>query len=541
MKVFAASVLIASVAAAPVGLNSKLIGTKNKFALFKEKFNKNYRGAELASRFQTFVANDAMIAKHNAKGLSWTLGHNEFSDMTWAEFSSGRVNGHKPNQFRAKQFQTSEELTSPAADSVDWVAQGAVTPIKDQGQCGSCWAFSTIGSIEGAYQIATGELLSLSEQDLVSCDHNGDQGCNGGLMDNAFDWVISGDGICSEADYPYTSGGGDSGSCVSSCSPAVVLTGYTDVANEDGMLAALNVGPVSVAVEADKSAWQFYSSGVLDDAGCGTSLDHGVLAVGYGTDGKDYYNVKNSWGSSWGESGYIRLVRGKNQCGIASAASYATGAAAAAPPAPTPPTIAPPPTPATAFDSEFEMMLVSQAGKGPAWVVQQVWDRANQRFYQYEIAKGADSEFSQWAILDWKQGRLFQADAHYTAAPGETVDPNRVDHCLEIPFEETTIPLDFPGTLFKNFVSSADTTCGRFTDLECFTADTWVDQPTNTVCKDPITKDTKCIKDFNFVQADSLEVFQYKPSVPLDKFFNLNYTACKFPGPDYKFETQFGK
>jgi len=171
-------------------------------------------------------------------------------------------------------------------------------------------------------------------------------------MDNAFGYIKE-SGICTEGDYPYTSGGGNSGTCKTACTPAATLTGFTDVANEAGMIAALNVGPVSVAVEADKSAWQFYSGGVLDDASCGTSLDHGVLAVGYGTDGKDYYNVKNSWGASWGESGYIRLVQGKNQCGIASAASYPTGASQIAPPAPTPApaptaptTPAPPTTPA---------------------------------------------------------------------------------------------------------------------------------------------------------------------------------------------------
>jgi len=344
MSAITSALLVAAVAGTQISLDSKFIDVKTKFNLYKEKFSKNYSDEEHSSRFSTFVANDAKITKHNAKGKSWTLGHNEFSDMTEAEFSAARINGYKASQ-RPKNYATA--TNAAVADAVDWVAAGAVTPVKDQGQCGSCWAFSTTGSFEGAYQIATGDLVSFSEQDLVSCDHDGDQGCNGGLMDTAFGYIKE-SGICTEGDYPYTSGGGDSGSCKTACSPAATLTGFTDVANEAGMIAALNVGPVSVAVEADKSAWQFYSGGVLDDASCGTSLDHGVLAVGYGTDGKDYYNVKNSWGASWGESGYIRLVQGKNQCGIASAASYPTGAGPVAPPAPTPAPAPTPPTPAPA-------------------------------------------------------------------------------------------------------------------------------------------------------------------------------------------------
>lgn len=183
-------------------------------------------------------------------------------------------------------------ITDVAA-SIDWVAKGAVTPVKNQQQCGSCWAFSTTGAIEGAYFVASGKLESLSEEDLVQCDHNGDQGCQGGLMDNAFDWV-SENGICSESAYPYTSGGGTTGTCKTGCSAVVTITGHTDVPSkdEDALKAAVSKQPVSVAIEADKSAFQLYSGGVLDSAACGTSLDHGVLVVGYGTDGKDYWKVK---------------------------------------------------------------------------------------------------------------------------------------------------------------------------------------------------------------------------------------------------------
>merc|ERR1711881_802375 len=175
--------------------------------------------------------------------------------------------------------------------------------------------------------------------DLVQCDHNGDQGCQGGLMDNAFSWVQQ-NGICSETAYPYTSGGGQTGTCKKGCSPVVTITGHTDVParNENALKAAVSKQPVSVAIEADKSAFQLYRSGILDNAGCGTNLDHGVLVVGYGTgSGKDYWKVKNSWGATWGEEGYIRMVRNKNQCGISNMASYPTGAEAAPPPVlPTP-------------------------------------------------------------------------------------------------------------------------------------------------------------------------------------------------------------
>merc|ERR1712070_1340603 len=225
------------------------------------------------------------------------------------------------------------------------VSKGAVTPVKNQQQCGSCWAFSTTGSMEGAYQIASGKLESLSEEDLVQCDHNGDQGCSGGLMDNAFTWV-SENGICSESSYPYTSGSGRTGTCQKGCSPVVTITGHTDVPamDEDALKAAVSKHPVSVAIEADKSAFQLYRSGVLDSSSCGTNLDHGVLVVGYGTlDGKDYWKVKNSWGGSWGLDGYVLMAEGKNMCGIAQQPSYPTGASGLGPVTPTP---APVPTPA---------------------------------------------------------------------------------------------------------------------------------------------------------------------------------------------------
>merc|ERR1711879_578354 len=157
-------------------------------------------------------------------------------------------------------------------------------------------------------------------------------GCQGGLMDNAFGWIKE-NGLCSEDSYPYTSGGGATGTCQKSkCSPAVTITGYTDVPakDEDALKTAVAQQPVSVAIEADKSVFQLYRSGVLDSASCGTKLDHGVLIVGYGTEsGKDYWKVKNSWGPTWGMEGYLLMSRGNNMCGIAQQPSYPTGAKAA--------------------------------------------------------------------------------------------------------------------------------------------------------------------------------------------------------------------
>jgi len=346
-------------AAVEAMLDSPLIAANDKWGIWKHSFSKMYGTTDAEdTAFDAFEANDRLIKEHNAKeGITFTLGHNVYSDLTWDEFATLYVSGMEsnPNLRREKNVDPLMEGVEATADAVDWVTKGAVTPVKNQQQCGSCWAFSTTGSFEGAYQIATGNLVSFSEQMLVSCDNpsNGgtDQGCSGGLMDNAFKWIESKGGICTEDAYPYTSGSGQSGTCKTQCSPAATLGGFTDVASGDekALLAAVEKNPVSVAIEADKSAFQLYKSGVFTSvAQCGTQLDHGVLAVGYGTDGANaYWKVKNSWGTSWGEEGYIRMIRDQDCCGIASQPSYPTGVKALAPaPTPTPgPTPTPTPTP----------------------------------------------------------------------------------------------------------------------------------------------------------------------------------------------------
>jgi len=278
------------------------------------------------NRFNVFKANLDMIREHNAKNDSWTMGMNEFGDLTWEEFRASYVGGTKPRSgeyIRSKNYASVKPVPNIPA-SLDWRQKNAVTPVKNQGQCGSCWAFSTTGSVEGAHAIATGTLVSLSEQQLMDCAGSyGNQGCNGGLMDDAFEYIIA-NGICSEASYPYQ---GAEGTC-KSCTSVASIKSYTDdpSGNENNLSNMIQAGPISIAIEADQNAFQFYSGGVFS-AACGHNLDHGVLIVGYGTlSGKPYWIVKNSWGASWGMQGYILMIQGKDECGLALSASQPDGA-----------------------------------------------------------------------------------------------------------------------------------------------------------------------------------------------------------------------
>lgn len=302
---------------------------------FKAKHNKNYTDEnEEKFRMKVYLENRHKISRHNVRAANgiktYTLGMNEYGDMLHHEFvqvMNGWKNSTRRNGARAAPtFMLPLNFELPT--SVDWREKGLVTPVKNQGHCGSCWSFSTTGALEGQNFRKTGKLVSLSEQNLIDCSNKFDNhGCNGGLMDNAFEYIEENGGIDTEATYPYE---GKDGKCrYSRRNIGAKDTGFMDIpqGSETHLTHALaTVGPVSVAIDASHESFQFYRSGVYNEPECSPEdLDHGVLAVGYGVDpkGEEYYLIKNSWGTSWGEKGYVKMTRNKNnQCGIASAASY---------------------------------------------------------------------------------------------------------------------------------------------------------------------------------------------------------------------------
>ena len=277
---------------------------EEKFVNWLTNFNITIKdGSHFAHMLSNFANNDDIIESHNAKkDETYTLGHNQFSHMSFDEFKAyvrlGLDTKSEETEEADNVLEAPQNLTALPA-SVDWSTKGAVTGVKDQGNCGSCWSFSATGALEGAYKIKYGTLVSFSEQNLVSCDTI-DSACNGGLMDNAFSWTKSNGGLCTESGYPYTSGTtGQKGTCYTTCSKntGVAPKSFTDVAknSDSALMTAIAQQPVSIAIQANQPAFQTYKSGVLTGT-CGSNLDHGVLAVGYGTwtDGTDYYKVKNS-------------------------------------------------------------------------------------------------------------------------------------------------------------------------------------------------------------------------------------------------------
>lgn len=306
------------------------------------KHNKEYKDAgEEKLRYKIYLDNRHKIAKHNnkfhQKQVPYKLELNKYADMLHTEFVrtlNGYNRTHDSENSVYKTLERSNQGVTfiPPANvevpvTVDWRDKGAVTDVKDQGHCGSCWSFSATGALEGQHYRKTGKLVSLSEQNLVDCSASyGNNGCNGGLMDNAFQYIKDNGGIDTEKAYPYEAI--DDSCRFNKANVGATDKGFVDIpsGDEDALKKAIaTVGPVSVAIDASHESFQFYSEGVYFEPQCDSEqLDHGVLAVGYGTeDGQDFWIVKNSWGTSWGDKGFIKMARNKNNsCGVATQASY---------------------------------------------------------------------------------------------------------------------------------------------------------------------------------------------------------------------------
>lgn len=305
----------------------------DEFFDFIAKYEKVYITVEeISSALEKFSENWNSIHHHDSNYEGYELEINEFADMTSDEFRQEKINGHGdkgcflPKKTTGLYHTTTscqrfESEFTELPHTIDWRDYGAVTDVKNQGQCGSCWSFSATGAMEGAWYIKTGDLVSLSEQQLIGCSTSyGNDGCNGGLMDSAFEYAMD-SGMCTENEAPYTA---RDDSC-SLCKHIITIDSCTDVTsnNQKHLKEAVSRGPVSIGIEADTRVFQFYSGGVMGSPKCGTSLDHGVLIIGYGEEeGKKYWLVKNSWGDGWGEDGYIKILRSEEEndpgiCGIA--------------------------------------------------------------------------------------------------------------------------------------------------------------------------------------------------------------------------------
>lgn len=328
MKFLAVFALFAVVACGSLPFNPEL---NTHWENFKRVYGKKYTGSEEGARRLVWEGHVSSNMHHNLAAdmgfHTYKRGINKYSDLSHKEFVS-RMNGFKMGSSRGingSSWLPPSNIRIP--ESVDWRKDGLVTPVKDQGDCGSCWAFSTTGSLEGQNKKKTGQLVSLSEQNLIDCSKpEGNLGCEGGMMDDGFRYIEKNHGIDSEESYPYIA---QDGMChFKKSAVGATCSGFVDISagDEDALKKAVaTVGPISVAIDASVESFKEYKSGVYDETSCSsTALDHGVLIVGYGTEnGKDYWLVKNSWGDSWGLGGYIKMARNKNnQCGIATMASY---------------------------------------------------------------------------------------------------------------------------------------------------------------------------------------------------------------------------
>ena len=308
----------------------------NLFNNYINMYNKNYTESTYEQRYAIFSENLKYInyLKDQHPHLQFDI--NEYTDLMPHEFEfdskgwSGNSHTIRLSKTKGcKQYMDTSNITN-LPKSWDWREHNAVTSVKNQGQCGSCWSFSATAAMEGAWAISTGKLIDLSEQQVMDCSSKYiNFGCNGGEMDHAFDYAID-NGMCLDEDIPYNAVSQACSDEEKKCNKVADFLYCMDVTpnNEQVLMQAVYETPVSVAIEADVRVFQFYSGGIIDSSTCGTSLDHGVVIVGYGTEeDKDYWIVKNSWGEDWGENGYVRIARGSSTtdngvCGIAMMPSF---------------------------------------------------------------------------------------------------------------------------------------------------------------------------------------------------------------------------
>ncbi|KAG2311078.1 hypothetical protein Bca4012_025535 [Brassica carinata] len=296
------------------------------FARFTHRYGKRYENAEeIKLRFSIFKESIDLIRSTNKRGLSYKLGLNQFADLTWEEFQRTKLGAA---QNCSATLKGSHKLTEEAPpETKDWRLDGIVSPVKEQGKCGSCWTFSTTGALESAYHQAFGKAISLSEQQLVDCAGAFNNfGCNGGLPSQAFEYIKFNGGLDTEEAYPYTAKNGTCKYSAANVGVQVLDSVNITLGAEDELKHAVGlVRPVSIAFQVIHS-FRLYESGVYSDSNCKntpTDVNHAVLAVGYGIEkGVPYWLIKNSWGASWGDKGYFKMEMGKNMCGIATCASY---------------------------------------------------------------------------------------------------------------------------------------------------------------------------------------------------------------------------
>ncbi|OMJ81321.1 hypothetical protein SteCoe_18244 [Stentor coeruleus] len=301
-----------------------------EFESFMSSYGKVYKDDdEKLMRFRVFKDNLSYIRVINLENHSWTLAANFFSDLTFEEFSNIQLDkslNDETNENPDFNILSSNEKSLNLPNSIDWRAKNAVTPIKNQQSCGCGWAFATTASVEGAWKINGHPLISMSEQQLVDCSSSyGNKGCTSGTIVNALKYVQA-NGLANETAYPYTA---STKLCSKSKAALVVakISSYNSVqsSSSNSLMTAIVNQPIAVAVDANPTYWQFYSSGVID-GNCGTTINHNVLVVGYFTIAGQtpYYVCKNSWGPSWGMSGYVQIsiVDGLGTCGIQTSPAY---------------------------------------------------------------------------------------------------------------------------------------------------------------------------------------------------------------------------